>query len=77
MRAGHTHLDLRRSGQWAVVARRHYRHLSGIEVAYDCNRWSWVVSGPGMDPERYERLWVAQHRAERLGLVALPVAGVQ
>jgi hypothetical protein len=50
-------------GTWNRVARRHYRHESGIEVVYRSNAWAWEVVGGKDDGHRYSTLSVAQHAA--------------
>lgn len=53
------------SGSWIKVARKHYRHVSGVEVKYDCNQRGWEVSTkPGY---YYSVLWAARYEAERAG----------
>lgn len=60
------------SGAWCKVERKHYRHVSGIEIAYDCNRWLWKVS----DGTCYSALWVARHWAEKMAREDMPAAGM-
>lgn len=55
--------EIEASGAWCKVGRKHYRHESGIEVRYDCNRWLWIVVGHG---DGYRSLWIAVHRAEQI-----------
>lgn len=69
-RHGNTAREMEITG-WAKVARKHYRHISGIEVRYDCNRWGWEVVGQN---ELYTVLWAAKHRAEHLA--AMPAASL-
>ena len=45
---------------WAKVGKKHYVHVSGVEVAYDCNAWLWRVDGG----DGYTTLWVAKQNAE-------------
>ena len=51
------------SGTWAKIARKHYRHIDGKEVRYDCNAWAWEVIGGANDGYMYKTLNVAQHAA--------------
>lgn len=50
-----------RHGYWAKVGKKHYIHVSGIEVIYDCNAWLWFVGNEG-----YSTLWAAKYYAEQL-----------
>lgn len=59
-RHGHTGRELVESGAWIKVGKKHYRHVDGAEIRYDCNRWGWTVVGR---PERWTALWVAAHYA--------------
>jgi hypothetical protein len=64
--------DMLASGQWAKVGPKRYRHASGIEVVYDCNRFAW-----GVGDARYPALWIARQVVEamaRSGLNTLPEA---
>jgi len=61
-RHGNTGIDMVNSGAWVKVARKYYRHISGIEVAYDCNGYVWTVS----DGSRWSSLWVARHNVEKM-----------
>lgn len=47
-------------GTWNRIARKHYRHMSGIEVRYDHNAWNWEIIGGPEDGYRYSTLTVAQ-----------------
>ena len=67
-RMGNTGQEMVTSGAWVKLGRQHYRHVSGIEIAYDCNQWTWKVS----DGSSYSLLWVARHWAERLALENMP-----
>jgi hypothetical protein len=53
------------TGTWNRIASKTYRHLSGIEVAYDHNAWNWQIVGGANDGSRYQTLTVAQHYATR------------
>lgn len=50
-------------GTWNKIAKKHYRHESGVEVIYRHNGWLWEIVGGKNDGLRYERLWAAQHAA--------------
>lgn len=52
-------------GTWNKIASKHYRHESGVEVAYRPNSWVWEIVGGKYDGLRYDRLWAAQHQAPR------------
>jgi len=69
-RMGHTGREMVQSGEWCKVASKHYRHASGVEIRYNCNRWLWEVS----TGEAYTTLWVARYTAERNAFAAMPVA---
>jgi hypothetical protein len=28
-------------GDFAKIGKKHYRHVSGDEIIYDCNAWAW------------------------------------
>ncbi len=60
-RQGHTGREMLASGSWVKLAPKHYRHESGAEIRYDCNRWVWQIVGA----EAYTLLWVARHAVER------------
>ena len=62
LRAGNTGREMVESGQGVKAGRKHYRHESGIEIAYNCNRWVWEIVGHG---EAYTLLWAARHWAEK------------
>jgi len=55
------------SGTWAKVGKKHYRHVSGVEVRYDWKRWGWEVIGGADDGNAYTTLNVAQHAGTRTG----------
>lgn len=58
-----TNLDMIASGQWAKVGKKHYRHASGIEITYNCNKYGWQVS---TKPQwLWKTLWVARYEAEK------------
>lgn len=72
-RMGHTGREMKASGEWASIGRKHYRHISGVEVRYNCNRWMWEIVGH--HNQAWTALWVAKHYAEQLGLATMPPAG--
>lgn len=53
------------SGTWNRIARKHYRHISGVEVIYRPNTWNWEVIGGQYDGLRWSTLSAAQHFAEK------------
>ena len=57
--------DMVESGQWVKVASKHYRHVSGTEIQYDCNHWGWNIIGT---KELWSSLWVARHIVEKAGI---------
>ena len=71
-RHGHTGREMAQAITWTKVARKHYRHISGVEVRYDCNRWGWEVVGEGL---YFTVLYAAKHWAEHVGLNQMPTAG--
>lgn len=50
-------------GTWTKIASKHYRHIDGIEVKYNHNRWVWVIVGGRNDGQAYGTLSVAQYVA--------------
>lgn len=60
-----TDTEMIESGQWVRVARRRYRHVTGVEVVYGNNEWLWFIRGGPHDGEGYGTLGVARHAAER------------
>ncbi len=50
-------------GLWQRVGRKHYQHVTGIEIVYRPNLWLWEIIGGKYDGHRFERLWAAQHHA--------------
>lgn len=61
-RMGHTGREMEASGEWVKIGRKHYEHISGVQIRYDCNRWAWEIIGRN---ELYTVLWAAKHRAEQ------------
>ena len=62
MRAGNTATEMKNSGEWMAVGRKHYRHIDGAEIKYDHNAWGWRIND---GKEVWTRLWVAKHNAEK------------
>lgn len=50
---------------WDKIARKHYRHESGVEVRYNCNAWAWEIIGGSEDGYKYGTLSIAQYSALR------------
>lgn len=50
-------------GTWNRIARKQYRHISGIEVLYRHNSWVWEVVGGKNDGLCWTTLSHAQHFA--------------
>lgn len=40
-----TDLQIIADGDFAKVGKKHYRHVSGLEVQYDCMAWGWRAAG--------------------------------
>lgn len=62
MRHGNTAVEMTSSGSWVKVGKKHYQHISGAEVKYDCNAWGWVINGGNM---AYSSLWAAKYEVEK------------
>jgi hypothetical protein len=60
LRMSNTALVIKNDPTWAKVGKRHYIHISGNEVIYDCNCWVWRLNGK----EGYSTLWAAKYAAE-------------
>jgi hypothetical protein len=60
LRHGNTSREMLAGGTWVKVGRRHYRHVSGAEVKYDCGLRGWATGG-----WLYASLWAARDAAER------------
>jgi hypothetical protein len=56
-------------GAWNKTAAKTYRHVSGMVVRYNHNRYSWEIVGGPADGHRYGTLTVAAHVVEA-GLAA-------
>ncbi len=62
--AGNTAHKMKEDGFWSKVGKKHYIHVSGMEVTYDCNRWVWCIDGV----PSYTLLWVTKYEVERIAL---------
>ena len=65
MQTVRTDIDMINSGQWAKVAKKHYRHASGVEIKYDCNAWVWEAIGGKEDGHCWTQLNHARWSVER------------
>lgn len=45
MRNKRTDLQIVAAGDFAKVGKKHFRHVSGAEIKYDCNAWGWRACG--------------------------------
>lgn len=64
-RHGNTRKEIALDGNWMEVGRKHYLHGSGAEVAYDCNRYVWTLTGAARFNGSWKALWVAKYYAEK------------
>jgi len=64
-RRGHTGREMVQTGEWVKVGKKHYQHVSGVEVVYDHNRWVWCIKGGPKNNTCWSALWVAKHEVER------------
>jgi len=71
-RMGNTGREMVASGAWVKLASKHYEHISGAVIRYDCNRWVWQIVGG----DAYPLLWVARHAVERDAFAAMPASAV-
>jgi len=62
-RQGNTGREMVESGAWIKVAKKHYKHIDGAEIRYNCNRWVWEIVGTG---DAYSLLWVARYNVEKM-----------
>lgn len=46
--------------EWKIIGRKHWSHLSGVQVKYDCNAWKWQVIGGAKCGNYYDTKWAAQ-----------------
>lgn len=61
MRRGHTGNEMVASGEWNKIGKKHYVHISGFEIKYDCMAWGWLVSN---NKGIYQTLWAAKQIVE-------------
>jgi len=61
-RMPNTSIVMKNDGMWAKVAKKHYIHVSGNEIIYDCNSWLWRINGN----EGYSTLHIAKYVVERM-----------
>lgn len=54
------HLSTVVPGEWAKVASKHYKHVSGVQVKYEHNHWRWQVIGGPMCGYAFDAKWAAQ-----------------
>ena len=64
-RANRTDLDMLASGQWNRIARKDYRHETGIRIVYRNNDYLWEIIGGARDGERYTTLHITRDEVER------------
>lgn len=62
-----TDLDLVAAGDFVKVGRKHFRHVSGLEITYDGNRWSWRGAG-----QLWSTLEVAAHNVRLAAAASNP-----
>ncbi len=60
-----TDLDMISSGQWTKVARKDYRHSSGIRIVYRHNTYVWEIIGGKFDGDSYTTLKVSRYNVEK------------
>ena len=63
-RPARTDLDMIASGSWNRIARKDYRHATGIRIVYRNNDYVWEIIGGARDGLRMESLWAARHEVE-------------
>ena len=49
--------------EWVKVGSRHHKHITGVQVKYNHNRWAWEIIGGAKCGLMYETKWVAQTEA--------------
>lgn len=59
-RHGNTAKEILAAGDFAKLGKKHYRHVSGLEIAYDHKRYSWRACG-----KHWGALWVAVYEVRR------------
>ena len=66
-----TDQDLINAGDFVKVGRKHYRHVSGAEIVYDCNRWRWSAVGQLWQTLDVAAYYVRKQAAEAPRLAAV------
>lgn len=61
---GNTSAEMVTSGAWVKVGRKHYQHVTGLEIKYNHNAWAWETIGT-VRPGSYKALWAARWHVER------------
>ena len=61
-RMGNTAREIVAAGDFVKVGRKHYRHVGGAEIVYDCNAWQWKITGR---KGGWDVLWPAVHEVRR------------
>ena len=64
-RATRTDLDMLASGQWNRIARKDYRHASGVRIVYRSNDYVWEIIGGARDGDCYTTLHITRYEVER------------
>ena len=41
-----TDLQIIADGDFAKIGKKHFRHVTGAEIQYDCMAWGWRACGP-------------------------------
>lgn len=52
---------------WVKTGPKHWSHVSGVQVKYDCNAWKWQVIGGANCGRFYTAKWEAQTEAVKSG----------
>ncbi len=60
-RMGNTAREIVAAGDFVKVGKKHYRHVSGVEIKYNWTRWAWELP----DGRAWTLLWVAVHEVRR------------
>ena len=63
MRRPNTKKEMEMSGEWNLIGRRHYRHISGVEITYDNMTFGYRASD--VPAESYRFLWVVKYDVEK------------
>lgn len=53
--------------EWKSVGRKHWSHVSGVQVKYDCNAWKWQIIGGARCGYKYDTKWAAQTEGTKNG----------